>query len=76
MTASYRITIHGQDGAMIDERRAEYSDDDDAIECIGAQLELREMRVWQGERLVVLFTRRSGPSDRPNDRLGLPPPAI
>lgn len=33
--------------------------DDDAIERTGARAELREMRVWRGDRLVVLFTCQS-----------------
>jgi hypothetical protein len=60
VTTQYRITIHDHDGSVIDERRVDCSDDEDAIKRTGAHAELREMRIWQGERLVALFTRQSG----------------
>jgi hypothetical protein len=60
MTISYRITIHAGDGSVIAERQAEFADDDDAIDATTESADLHEVRVWQGERLVVLFTCRSG----------------
>jgi hypothetical protein len=60
MDAPYRITLYDRDGSVIAEQQVDYNDDDDAIAGTARDVCPHEMRVWQGDRLVALFTYRSG----------------
>jgi hypothetical protein len=59
MDVAYRVTLHDRDGSAIDEYQVEYEDDGAAVAGTALLDCPNEMRVWQGERLVAVFTYRS-----------------